>query len=164
MLSLTKFPFLFVSSLLTANGVFHSIDKLLMPKELTMSIGDMGKSNSSFSILMELVEHAGLTEALAGGSLTLFAPTNDAFAKFPEGFVEDLKNESNKEWLMDVLTYHAVDGVVLEEDFGEDMPVTMLNNYSTFIVNGSMINQANILDSNVFAMNGYERSFVFVEM
>ena len=67
---------------------------------------------ASFSTLVAAVTAAGLGDALSGeGPLTVFAPTNDAFAKLPEGTVETLVNEDT-ETLGAILTYHVVEGSV----------------------------------------------------
>ena len=67
---------------------------------------------ASFSTLVAAVTAAGLGDALSGeGPLTVFAPTNDAFAKLPEGTVDTLVNEDT-ETLGAILTYHVVEGSV----------------------------------------------------
>ncbi|ADI15805.1 fasciclin domain-containing protein [Truepera radiovictrix] len=69
----------------------------------------------NFQTLVKAVQAAGLEETLAGsGPLTVFAPTDEAFAKLPEGTVEGLL--SDKEQLTKVLTYHVVSGKVTAAD------------------------------------------------
>ncbi len=70
--------------------------------------------NAQFSTLVAAVKAAGLADTLGGkGPFTVFAPTNDAFAKLPEGTVEELLKPENKEKLVAVLTYHVVPSKVL---------------------------------------------------
>ena len=67
--------------------------------------------NDSFSTLVTAVKAAGLVETLSGkGPFTVFAPTNDAFAKLPEGTVEGLLKPESKKALTGVLTYHVIAG------------------------------------------------------
>ena len=68
----------------------------------------------SFNTLVAAVKAAGLVETLQGtGPFTVFAPTDEAFAKLPKGTVEDLLKPENKEKLLAVLTYHVVPGKVM---------------------------------------------------
>ena len=67
--------------------------------------------NKDFSTLVTAVKAAGLVETLQGeGPFTVFAPTDEAFAKLPAGTVEDLLKPENKDKLVAVLTYHVVAG------------------------------------------------------
>jgi uncharacterized surface protein with fasciclin (FAS1) repeats len=69
----------------------------------------------SFKTLVKAVEAAGLVQTLSGpGPLTVFAPTDDAFAKLPAGTVEELLKDKKK--LTAVLTYHVVSGKVMAAD------------------------------------------------
>ena len=68
-------------------------------------------SNDSFSTLVAGVKAADLAETLnSEGPFTVFAPTNDAFAKLPAGALDNLLKPENKEMLKSVLTYHVVAG------------------------------------------------------
>ena len=70
--------------------------------------------NEQFSTLVAAVKAAGLADTLGGkGPFTVFAPTNEAFAKLPEGTVEELLKPENKEKLVAILTYHVVPSKVL---------------------------------------------------
>ncbi|TWU08139.1 fasciclin domain-containing protein [Stieleria varia] len=74
-------------------------------------------ANKDFSTLVAAVKAAGLAEALSGeGPFTVFAPTNEAFAKLPEGTVETLLKPENKEKLVAILKYHVVSGSVMAKD------------------------------------------------
>jgi uncharacterized surface protein with fasciclin (FAS1) repeats len=83
----------------------------------TANIVEVAAGNDSFSTLVAAVKAAGLVEVLAGeGPYTVFAPTNEAFAKLPAGTVEDLLKPENKDKLVAVLTYHVVPGKVMAAD------------------------------------------------
>ncbi len=82
-----------------------------------MDIVDTAVSAGSFNTLVTAVKAAGLVETLKGtGPFTVFAPTDDAFAKLPKGTVEDLLKPENKEKLQAILTYHVVPGKVMAAD------------------------------------------------
>jgi len=77
----------------------------------TPNIVGVAAGNEAFSTLVAAVKAAGLVETLSGnGPFTVFAPTNDAFAKLPEGTVEGLLKPESKDQLTAVLTYHVVAG------------------------------------------------------
>lgn len=78
------------------------------------NIVEIAASNDDFSTLVAAVKAAGLVETLSGeGPFTVFAPTNEAFAKLPEGTVASLLKPENKDKLIAVLTYHVVPGKVM---------------------------------------------------
>jgi uncharacterized surface protein with fasciclin (FAS1) repeats len=78
-------------------------------------IVDTAVKAKSFKTLVAAVEAAGLVETLKGkGPFTVFAPTDEAFAKLPEGTVEKLLEDKDK--LTAILTYHVVPGAVLAKD------------------------------------------------
>jgi len=71
----------------------------------------------SFTTLVTAVQAAGLVETLQGdGPFTVFAPTDEAFAKLPKGTVEDLLKPENKGKLRAILTYHVIAGKVMSKD------------------------------------------------
>ncbi len=73
----------------------------------------LASSSPSFSMLTRALKAAGLTETLQGkGPFTIFAPTDEAFAKLPQDAVRDLLKPENKEVLVKILTYHVVSGNV----------------------------------------------------
>ncbi|MFO0826117.1 MAG: fasciclin domain-containing protein [Gemmataceae bacterium] len=82
-------------------------------KDIVDTAVDAGK----FKTLAAALKAAGLIETLKGdGPFTVFAPTDEAFAKLPAGTVESLLKPENKEKLVAVLTYHVVPGKVLASD------------------------------------------------
>ncbi len=81
------------------------------------TIVDVAAGNSTFSTLVAAVKAADLVPTLSGkGPFTVFAPTNDAFAKLPKGTVETLLKPENKAALVNILTYHVVSGAVMAAD------------------------------------------------
>ncbi len=88
------------------------------------TIVDVAAGNPDFSTLVAAVKAAGLVETLSGeGPFTVFAPTNEAFAKLPEGKVDSLLADIPT--LKKILTYHVVAGKVMAAD------VVGLNNATT---------------------------------
>jgi uncharacterized surface protein with fasciclin (FAS1) repeats len=79
-------------------------------------IVDTAVAAGSFKTLAAALGAADLVETLKGeGPFTVFAPTDEAFAKLPEGTVEELLKPENKAKLVDILTYHVVSGKVMAE-------------------------------------------------
>lgn len=112
----------------------------------------------SFGTLVAAVKAAGLVETLAeGGPFTVFAPTDEAFAKLPKGTVESLLKPENKDKLIAILTYHVVSGEVTSANVikvktaktvqGQDLAVT-------FADGEVMINNANVVKADITAGNG----------
>ena len=94
-----------------SNGVIHVIDAVLMPA--TKNIVETAVTAGTFNTLVAAAKAAGLAETLStGGPFTVFAPTDEAFAKLPKGTVEDLLKPENKDKLASILKYHVVSGRV----------------------------------------------------
>lgn len=105
-----SFLFIFITSVsLEANH--NDPIKTKKKEEPLKTIVDVAVGNENFSTLVAAVKAADLVGTLSSeGPFTVFAPTNDAFAKLPEGTVESLLKEENKATLSAVLTYHVVAG------------------------------------------------------
>jgi len=87
------------------------------PEVQQPTIVGVAAGNENFSTLVTAVKAAGLVETLSStGPFTVFAPTNDAFGKLPEGTVGTLVKPENKAMLTDILTYHVVAGKVMAAD------------------------------------------------
>jgi uncharacterized surface protein with fasciclin (FAS1) repeats len=83
------------------------------PKPATQDIVDTAVAAGSFKTLVAALKAAGLVDTLKGkGPFTVFAPTDDAFAKLPAGTVDELLKPENKQKLIAILTYHVVAGKV----------------------------------------------------
>ncbi len=83
-----------------------------------MNIVETAAGNPAFSTLVTALTAADLTSALGGtGPFTVFAPSNDAFAKLPAGTVEDLVLPANKDKLVAILKLHVVSGKHMAAEF-----------------------------------------------
>ena len=92
-----------------ANGVIHVIDRVMLPS--SDDIVAAATKAGSFKTLAAALKAAGLVEALQGdGPFTVFAPTDDAFAKLPRGTVESLLEPGNRARLQAILKYHVIPG------------------------------------------------------
>jgi len=122
------------------------------------TIVDVAAANADFETLVAAVKAAGLAETLSGpGPFTVFAPTDEAFAKLPAGTLEDLLKPENKAKLAAILTYHVVAGKVLAADAVKLDKATTVNGADADInVNGSTvtIDGATITATDVAASNG----------
>ena len=111
----------------------------------------------SFKTLVAAVKAAGLVETLQGkGPFTVFAPTDEAFAKLPEGTVADLLKPENKEKLVGILTYHVVPGKVMAADV-KTMKAKTVNGQELDIkaADGKVtINDAKVIKTDISASNG----------
>jgi len=97
-----------------SNGVIHVIDTVILPRK---NIVETAKEAGTFGTLLAAAKAAGLVEALSGDEpLTVFAPTDAAFAKLPTGTVESLLEPKNREQLAAILRLHVVRGRVLAKD------------------------------------------------
>ena len=128
-----------ITDIETSNGVIHVIDAVLLPpveKAASNTIVDIAVADGRFKTLVAAVQAAGLVETLSGeGPFTVFAPTDDAFAKLPAGTVETLLKPENKQKLTDILLYHVVSGKVMAADvvkltkaptvLGKDVTITV---------------------------------------
>ena len=121
-MSWTLGVFLMTTISATANNndpVKKNEDKLTKTERLKekQTIVGVAASNDNFSTLVAAVTAADLVATLnSDGPFTVFAPTNEAFAKLPEGTVECLLNTENKGTLTSMLTYHVVPGKFMDAD------------------------------------------------
>ena len=111
-----------------------------------------------FNTLVAAVKAAGLVDTLKGpGPFTVFAPTDEAFAKLPEGALEDLLKPENKAKLQSVLTYHVVPGKVMSRDAVKLNSAKTAQGSSIKIKamdNGVMVNDAHVVKADIAASNG----------
>ena len=115
-------------------------------------------SAGSFKTLTAALEAAGLVETLKGnGPFTVFAPTDEAFAKLPDGTVKSLLKPENKQKLTSILTYHVVAGNVKAADVIKLSSAKTLNGQLVTIkvVEGKvLINGATVVKADIAATNG----------
>lgn len=120
-------------------------------------IVDTAAEAGSFETLLAAATAAGLVDTLKGdGPLTVFAPTDEAFAALPAGTLEDLLKPENKEQLASILTYHVVPGKVMSTDLTDDMTAQTAQGDEIMIDldNGVMVNDANVVSADIEASNG----------
>ena len=121
-------------------------------------IVETAKAAGSFGTLLAAAEAAGLVGALQGeGPLTVFAPTDAAFAALPAGTVENLLKPENKEQLAGILKMHVIAGKVTSDQLiGQSMSADTLNGAVTVDGTGSsvMVNDATVVTADVKASNG----------
>ena len=119
-------------------------------------IVDTAVAAGNFQTLVSAVEEAGLVDTLKGeGPFTVFAPTDEAFAKIPQDQLESLM--ANKTQLTAVLTYHVVAGKVMSTDLSDDMAVATVQgeNVTINLDEGSvMVNDANVVQADIECSNG----------
>ncbi|MGC6457221.1 MAG: CIA30 family protein [Akkermansiaceae bacterium] len=100
-----------------SNGVIHVIDSVILPPKPANDLASVAEKAGSFKTLLAAVKAAGLMEVLTGDqALTVFAPTDEAFAKLPKGTVEALLKPENRDKLKSVLALHVVPGKVSAGD------------------------------------------------
>jgi len=140
-------------SLLVSTSAFAA-----SPQLLTKNIVDTAVSAGSFKTLTTALKAAGLVETLKGkGPFTVFAPTDEAFAKLPAGTVESLLEPANKKKLTAILTYHVVAGNVKAADVVKLTSAKTLNGESVTIKTAGgkvMINDATVVKADIAATNG----------
>jgi uncharacterized surface protein with fasciclin (FAS1) repeats len=145
----------------------HGKKKMAKAEETIVGVAS---GDEQFSTLVTAVKTAELVETLSGeGPFTVFAPVNDAFEALPEGAVEALLEEENRQALTMVLTYHVVPGKVMAKDLiklirdndGEAMVTTVEGSELTARVeNGDVIltdvagNEIKVVKTDVPATNG----------
>ena len=130
--------------------------------EATGNIVEVAQSAGTFNTLIAAAEAAGLVEVLTGeDKLTVLAPTDEAFAKLPEGTVESLLLPENKDKLAAILTYHVIPGKVKAAKALEAGEAETVNGGTvTFAVEShgdhdhAQVNGVNIIATDIMATNG----------
>ncbi|MDF1659454.1 MAG: CIA30 family protein [Verrucomicrobiales bacterium] len=136
-----------------SDGIIHVIDTVLIPKPERKTLLTTAQGAGTFKALLAAAKAAGLDAALDGkDDLTLFAPTDDAFAALPEGTVSSLLEKKNSKKLVELLTSHVVSGNVSAGDAlnagtaqslsGNELKFEIKE--GLFTVNGSVIRSAGI--------------------
>lgn len=144
------------TDILCSNGIIHVIDSVILPA--SDNIVATAHKAGAFNTLLAAVNAAGLAEALSGkGPFTVFAPTDEAFAKLPAGTVETLLKPENKDKLAAILKYHVVSGRVYSEDALAAKKAKTLEGSDIHIsVSGGQakINDAKLITTDLDASNG----------
>jgi len=138
--------------------IFLSASALIAGSQPKMDIVDTAVGAGSFNTLVAAVQAAGLADTLKGeGPFTVFAPTDDAFAKLPAGTVEDLLKPENKDKLAAILTYHVVSGKVMAKDVMTMKEAKTVNGGMVMIsmdADTVMIDNAKVVQADVECSNG----------
>ncbi len=168
----------------TANGVIHVIDTVILPPSIAgagaseapmaeasaaeaaateeaaapaADIVDTAVAAGNFSTLVAAVQAAGLVDALKGeGPFTVFAPTDEAFAKLPQATIDALLADPTGD-LTQILLYHVVPGKVMAADLSDGLEAATLQGGSVaFALSdaGAMVNDANIVATDIETTNG----------
>lgn len=139
-----------------SNGIIHVIDSVILPS--ADNIATTADKAGTFKTLLAAAKAAGLATALSGESeLTVFAPTDEAFAKLPAGTVESLSKPENKAKLAGILKYHVVAGRVYSEDAVQAKVATTLQGSTIAITlqdGKARVNDANLIATDIDASNG----------
>jgi uncharacterized surface protein with fasciclin (FAS1) repeats len=125
----------------------------------TADIVETAVGAGQFKTLAAALQAAGLVDALkADGPFTVFAPTDEAFAKLPAGTVEELLKPENREKLKAVLLYHVVPGKVVASDVlkmnGKEAKTLQGGKVKVKTAGGVMVDNAKVVKTDVMATNG----------
>jgi transforming growth factor-beta-induced protein len=129
-----------------------------MPEPMLSDIVDIAIADGRFTTLVAAVQAAELVDTLKSeGPFTVFAPTDDAFAKLPAGTVEELLKPENKQALTDILLYHVISSKVMAADVvGLTSATTVLGKDVAIKVDmGNVyINDAQVIITDIETSNG----------
>jgi uncharacterized surface protein with fasciclin (FAS1) repeats len=153
-----KLRLLPLAALLTGALVFQGANAYEAKAKAPADVVDTAVAAGSFKTLATALTAAGLVDTLKGpGPFTVFAPTDEAFAKLPAGTLESLLKPENKGKLAGILTYHVVSGKVMAADVVKLTSAKTVNGQSVKItVDGGTVkvNDANVVKTDVAASNG----------
>ncbi len=121
-------------------------------------IVDTAVAAGSFTTLVAAVTAAGLVDTLKGeGPFTVFAPSDDAFAKLPAGTVETLVKPENKDKLVQILTLHVMSGKVMAADVaGKTLEPASVQGEALHVdgTNGVKVSGATVTKADIECTNG----------
>ena len=157
-----KMNFVFGMLLLLAGGLLFSQigchSEEAKQAEPRMDVVDTAISAGDFSTLVAALKAADLVQTLKGeGPFTVFAPTDEAFEKLPNGTLDSLLQPENKAQLSSILTYHVVPGKVMASDVVKLTSAKTVNGQSVSIgVSGNavMVDAANVVQTDIDCSNG----------
>ena len=148
------------TDIVCSNGIIHVIDQVILPSAPSApaaDIVDTAVGAGSFKTLVAAVQAAELVETLKGkGPFTVFAPSDEAFAKLPEGTVAELVKPENKAKLTAILTYHVVPGRLTAADVLAAETLKTVNGKEIRIstADGPQVNGAKIVATDIECANG----------
>jgi len=139
-----------------SDSVVHVLDTVLTPP--VPNLVEVAVATPDLSTLVTALTAGDLVDLLSGpGPFTVFAPTNEAFAGLPAATLEFLLTPTNKEELVDVLSYHVVLGTLRAKDLKDRMKLTTVEGKQlTVRISGGIvfINSAKVTIADVTASNG----------
>jgi uncharacterized surface protein with fasciclin (FAS1) repeats len=139
-----------------SNGVIHVIDRVILPTD--KNIVETAASAKVFGTLLTAATKAGLADTLAnGGPFTLFAPTDEAFAKLGDSAIADLLKPENKAKLVAILKAHVISGRVYSDAAAKAGKAETIggNTLSLKASKGGLsVNGANVAKADIDASNG----------
>jgi len=148
-------------ALLAVVGAQPLLAKTVVPEETAKpaNIVETAVAAGQFKTLAAALEAAGLIDALTGeGPFTVFAPTDEAFAKLPAGTVESLLKPENKEKLKSILLYHVVPGNVTAKQVmklnGRTVKTLEGGSIKVSTMNGVTVDDARVTKTDIQASNG----------
>merc|ERR1712232_450223 len=151
-----------------SNGVDHVINEVLIPPSFgapapvlgseASTIVDLAVATPELSTLVTALKAGKLVDTLFGaGPFTVFAPTNEAFAKLPKALLDHLLDPKNIKELQDVLTYHVASGSVHAKELKNKEKITTVEGKAVeaFVFSGKVyINDAEVVKADIDASNG----------
>ena len=160
-LGVTGYAFLHPGSAIAGTG---NRPAALVGDDMKQARGDIietavGPGMEQVTTVVKAIQAAGLVDTLKGaGPFTVFAPTNEAFAKLPKGTVEDLLKPENKEKLVSILTYHVHAGDAIMAKDVKTMSLSTVNGKPLMVKSdgngGVWINNAKVIKTDVVCTNG----------
>ena len=140
------------------NGVIHIIDGVLLPSEEPEDLVALLRADGRFTVLLAALEATGLDAAVAGGGLTVFAPTDEAFQPLIEdGTVDALLAEPGLVTLEQILLYHVVAGQNNAKDLIRERRVETLEGSDVYVwwfFGKVFVNRERVIDANLRAGTG----------
>ena len=144
------------TDIMADNGVLHVIDTVLLPGESTGSIAELAVADGRFTTLVTALEATNLLETFnSEGLFTVFAPTDEALAKLPEGTIEALLADIPA--LTDILLYHVVSGKLMADEVVllEEAETLLGEKVTIRVEDGKVfINDAQVIITDILADNG----------
>ena len=141
------------------NGIVHIIDAVLLPpEEPTQGLLELLRDDGRFTVLLTALEATGLDEAVAGGDLTIFAPTDAAFQPLiDDGTIEALLAEPGLGTLTQILLYHVAGGVSSAKELVRERRVETLQGSKAYVwgfFGRVYVNRSKVIDPDLRADDG----------
>lgn len=146
-----------ITALVAAGALALPLSLTAVPAKAA-DIVDTAVAADGFETLVAAVQAAGLVDTLKGeGPFTVFAPTDEAFAALPEGTLDSLLQEENRDQLVAILTYHVVAGMVTADQVVTLDSATTVQGADVEIAvedGAVMVNDATVIATDIIADNG----------